>query len=74
MKPTLVSAFIYDEKHYQSLDFYIKQGSKLLSLDFNKVIFIDEKVYHHFENHVNENNYLIKVREQDMYLYEFISI
>ena len=72
MKPTLVSAFIYDEKHYQSLDFYIEQGNKLLSLDFNKVIFIDEKIYHHFKNYINEHNYLIKVREQDMYLYEFI--
>ena len=61
MKPTLVSAFIYDEKHYQNLDFYIKQGGKLLSLDFNKVIFIDEKIYHHFNNNTlpATNNILI---------------
>jgi hypothetical protein len=72
MNPVLVSAFIYDEKHYQDLDFYISQGNKLLTLDFNKVIFIDERINHHFEKHINDRNIFIKVRESDLYLYEYI--
>ena len=58
---TIVSAFIYLENNKnRSLEKYIHFGSKLLELNQNKIIFIDEKVYDKFEKYKSENTILNK--------------
>ena len=72
---TIVSAFIYLENNKnRSLEKYIEYGFKLLKLDQNKIIFIDEKVFEHFENFQNENTILIKIKFEDLYLYKYKSL
>ena len=69
---TIVSAFIYLENNKnRSLEKYIHFGSKLLELNQNKIIFIDEKVYDKFEKYKSENTILIKIKFEDLYLYKY---
>ena len=69
---TIVSAFIYLENNkHRSLEKYIEFGSKLLELNQNKIIFIDEKVYDKFEKYKNDKTILIKTRLCDLYLYKY---
>lgn len=69
---TIVSGFIYLENNKnRSLEKYIEYGFKLLKLDQNKIIFIDEKVFEYFENFQNENTILIKIKFEDLYLYKY---
>ena len=72
MEPVLVSAFILLDNHYQGLDFYIKNGEKLLAIDMNKVVFIDERVVHLFEKYKSVCTHIIPVSHKDNYLLEYL--
>jgi hypothetical protein len=69
---TIVSAFIYlSNNNNRSLEKYIECGKKLLALDQNKIVFIDEQVFEEFEKCKNDKTILIKVKLEDLYLYKY---
>lgn len=69
----LVSAFIaYANNLYDSrLSNYIKDGKLLLSANIHKIIFIDELIYEHFKEYINDKTKIIKVTKNDMYFYQY---
>lgn len=69
MKPTIVTAFLYSEDHYQNLDFYVNQGKKLLSMEMNKIIFIDKRVHNKFTDFCTPNHVFVPITKESLYLY-----
>jgi hypothetical protein len=72
MEPVLVSAFVLLDNHYQGIDFYIKNGEKILSIEMNKIIFIDERAIHHFEKYKNQRTHIIPISHKDNYLADYL--
>ena len=69
---TIISAFIYlSTNSNTSLESYIAHGIKLLKRDIQKIIFIDENVFAHFEEYQNAETVLIKTKLEDLYLYKY---
>ena len=72
MEPVLVSAYVFTENHYQSLDFYIENGIKMLSIEMNKIVFIDNRVIGHFEKYKNTQTHIIPFSYEDNYLAAYL--
>ena len=74
MDSTIVTAFLYSEDHYQNLDFYIDNGKKLLNLDANKIVFIDERLVNRFAEYSTENNVFVPMNKESLYLYKHLPL
>ena len=69
---TIISAFInIPTNQNRNFEKYKEYGIKLLNLDINKIIFLDEKIYHIFEEYQNDKTILIKTSLDDLYLYKY---
>lgn len=67
---TIVSAFLYlDNNKNRPLEEDLQSGCKLLEIEQNKIIFIDERLYERFKHFENDNTVLVKTRIDDLYLY-----
>ena len=72
MDPVLVSAYVFTENHYQNLDFYIQNGVKMLSIQMNKIVFIDNRVIRYFETYKNAQTHIIPFSYEDNYLAKYL--
>jgi hypothetical protein len=70
---TLVSAFIanVNSRKDRTLEKYIEYGNILLQTKLQKIIFIDETIFDEFKKYSNEVTYLIPVKKESIYLYEY---
>lgn len=70
---TLVSAFVsnVNNRHDRSIDKYIEYGKLLLQSSINKIVFIDELLFDQFTEYINDNTILIKIKKEEIYLYEY---
>ena len=73
---TIVSAFVtnINSRSDRNMEKYIEYGKQLLQIKTPKVIFIDELVFHRFQDCSNENTHLISIKKEDNYLYEYKSL
>tara|TARA_B100001093_G_scaffold478009_1_gene505813 strand:- start:837 stop:1532 length:696 start_codon:yes stop_codon:yes gene_type:complete len=67
----LVSAFIYLSGANKSIEEYINYGIKLINLDINKIIFIDDTLYNHFKYIHSSKTRLIRIKLENLYLYKY---
>lgn len=73
MKPTLVTAFLYNKEHYQNINFYKQYGVQLLEIKQNKVVFMDKSLIDIFLPYENEYTKILPTTETDMYLYPYLN-
>jgi hypothetical protein len=69
----IVSAFLTNINNRTDIttNNYIEYGKKLLSIDCNKIIFIEENLIEQFKD-INNKNILIPYTKNKMYLYDYI--
>jgi len=68
---TIVSAFISNINSYRELDKYVEYGKKLLTIDTQKVIFMEKEIYdQYFSNDIFPKTHFVFVEKTDNYLYE----
>lgn len=70
---TLVSAFVtnINSRSDRNMEKYIEYGKQLLQTKVPKVVFIDELVFHRFQDCLNEYTHLISIKKEDNYLYPY---
>ena len=70
---TLVSAYItnINNRKDRSTEKYIEYGKILLQTKIPKIIFIDEIIFDELKKYSNELTYLIPIKKESIYLYEF---
>lgn len=70
---TMVSAIItnINVRSDVNMDMYISFGKLLLSSNIYKVVFIDEFIFNHFLEDVNEFTHIIPINKNENYLYKY---
>jgi hypothetical protein len=70
---TLVSAFIsnVNTRKDRTIEKYIEYGKILLQTKIPKIIFIDEIIFYELKEYSNEVTYLIPIKKESIYFYEF---
>jgi len=70
---TLVSAYItnINSRKDRTTEKYIEYGKILLQTKIPKIIFIDEIIFDELKKYSNEFTYLIPIKKESTYLYEF---
>lgn len=70
---TIVSAFIsnVNNRKDRTMEKYIEYGKLFLQTKVQKIIFIDELIFDKFNNFSNEFTYLIPIKKESIYLYEY---
>lgn len=73
---TIVSAFLsnMNERLDYKTEQYINNGKEILKAKINKIVFIDEHIYNSFKEYANDTTYLIPIKKEDIYLYEYINV
>ena len=76
---TIVTAFIYNiNNNNRSIDDYIEYGKKLLRVNVNKVVFIENEIYNKYFLETKEEEYptttFVMTKKEDIYLYNYIVI
>lgn len=70
---TIVSAFISNANSYRDISKYIEYGTKLLTIDTPKIIFLEKAIYdEHFSNDIFPQTQFVFVEKTESYLYEQI--
>lgn len=69
---TIVSAYLYlPTNKIRTLEKYINNGKKLLQVDTNKIVFIDELLIDKFKEYSNDKTVLVPIKFTDLYLYHY---
>jgi hypothetical protein len=68
---TLVSSFVVNVNNNHSLEEYLRNGKLLLQSNLPKIIFIDETIFHEFQQYNNENTKIIPFDKSEWYFNEY---